>query len=159
MRKARRKGAARQPRLITPTFGGTKNLARFIHENHRQKNGRPSPAAFYLDDEDYLSVNSLEVEKVSAIKEQYSRRGKGVAAAVIRNVNRFNLAARAGGLPISLQNGQWEYVANGAPRVAYAHHYNNTSPSHCGVHFVLHIPEEKLISYAKILADQKYHIL
>lgn len=159
--------------LLTPKFTERSELSRFVEEAERLRNNRPSTSAFLPDpDEEYLSVNSLEIESTLEIAEYYRavlQKNNQPVAMCIHKVARFNDAGRKAECQItwSRQNGRYEYqTPNGTQEAAYRqrpvprHGSRRASPSHSGVEFVEVLDELRLKRFAREMAKRgRFHLL
>lgn len=161
----------KQEALAAPTFANKKELARYIHPNFRMRGNRASSLAFELDAgpprERYLSVNSLEVERVKTIATYYSSKFESNAATVAisqQKIIDYNLAAKKAGIALSMNNdGQWECAGGAGKSPAYRHRpVTGTampSPSHCGVEFLYECTETIEKKFAVHMARAKFHLV
>lgn len=152
-----------------PTFKGKATLVRYIDPNHRMSKRRISSTAFELPpDEAYLSVNSAEVEKVTAIARYYKALfdpTDGKVAVSQHQVAHYNLSAKSAGLAIHWhsESATWRYAHGPQQNEAYKHRpvriavRGLASPSHCGVEFLSALPQEK--KFARRMCRQKYHLI
>ena len=67
--------------VTTPSFAGTRELGRFVHEINRLSGNRTAAAEFFEPvpplkerEKEYFSVNSLEVETLRTIADYYQER-------------------------------------------------------------------------------------
>ena len=88
-----------------PTFPANAFLARYVDEANMGRQNRISSSAFLpAPDEEYLSVNSLEVEALAGIADFYRNHFQSVSGKVAvscLNVMEYNRACEAGGFAIT----------------------------------------------------------
>lgn len=164
-------------KLSPPSFKGSSELARYIHEEDRNGDRHAAPTAFMLSPEDlaksgraYLSVNSLEVEAPAAIA-TYCRDafqdGIGDVAICTHKVTQYVTAARKFGVTVSSEKGEWVFGGQNGPSRMFTHLPTTPnarkgfpgSKSHCGVHFVRELSELKQKSLARHLAKSpRFHL-
>jgi|SRR3989344_1240332 len=148
-----------------PTFSPKSELARYVDPDEIKSGGRVSSGAFMPSPVDtYLSVNSLELEKVQEIARYYRQTRQGgtgnVAVACCKVVD-YNNAANFAGLSVQKNSvsGRWEF--NGAIGVleAYKYRWTHLSNSHCGVEFInAQLDELRIKKIARRLAGQRPHL-
>lgn len=156
--------------MKSPSFSDRSQLARYIHPNQRMKGNRASSVAFLAEPgpprETYLSVNSLEVEKLSAIASYYRTKfgDSGKVATVVKTVGRYNIAAQSAGLAILRQSGQYYFADQANLNPAYRHRpvagkVAIPSPSHCGVEFIRALNGIAEAKFATEMVRERYQLL
>ena len=158
-------------KLKEPTFSEKSELTHHIDEAQRHSGNRAAPAAFQRNPgEAYLSVNSLEVEKLEDIARYYQaeiQMDDLPVAICSHKVAEYNDAGRKAGALIVRNNAgnAWEYVVNGGVRPAYKHRpvpphgVRLPSPSHCGVEFLETLSELAERQFARLMAKKrKFHL-
>ncbi len=138
--------------LSEPRFAANSELARYVSPLHLMKGGRISSAAFLLKlGEEYLSVNSVEIESLQEIAAHYRRdiqkNNQKVAVASLK-ILAYNRAALIAGISIVRRNQTWFFNFQGSPLPAYKLRITQLSKSHCSVDFVRAYPSE--------LAEKKF---
>jgi hypothetical protein len=125
-----------------PTFAEPSELARYIPSEWCKRKNRPASAAYQRkDNEEYLSVNSTEVETINQIAQTYATKfesGTRPVAIACPKVASYNEAADKVGIAISFNGttNDWEFQEGGKLAVAYKHRRSEVNNSHCGVEFV-----------------------
>ena len=165
------KWASRMSRSTEPTFSEKSELTHHIDEAQRYSDNRPAPAAFQRNPgETYLSVNSLEVEKLDDIARYYQvelQKDSLPVAICVHKVAVYNDAGQKAGARIvrNRMSDAWEYVAGGSVRPAYKHRpvpshgARLPSPSHSGVEFLEILDELAERKFARLIAKKrKFHV-
>jgi hypothetical protein len=171
----RRVAPPKDPEPPSPTFSPNRELARYVSEENRLRGGRTADAAF-IDppgpdpSRDYLSVNSLEIEKLADIAVYYRnklQRGRGDVAACCHKVFHYKDAGIKAGVSLSYDEAKraWRFAGDGnAPEDAFKHRPVRSSKdlqseSHCGVEFVRVMNEHSKGKFARRLGGGKYHLV
>lgn len=149
-----------------PRFRERDKLARYIDPDYRGKNGRPKLAAYQLtDNEDSLSVNSLEIESVRQVAATYATKfenGHRPVAIASPQISQFNAAAGAVRVNISYDSiiGCWIFHDSGKYSEAYRFDDKKTNKSHCGVEFARIFDEYQEFLFAGRMAKAcKYRLV
>lgn len=159
---------------VHPEFISSTRLTRYVDEDQREHDDRPAPAAFLpnpseeVDDANWhLSVNSLDIERLSAIAAYYQAVFAPNSIAVcIHSANQYRQAASKVGVGTSWHgpNNRFEFVDRDMKaRAAFRHRPNPrhgdrpASPSHCGVEFVRTMNELSMRSFARRLSRSRFH--
>ena len=143
-----------------PTFPANAFLARYVDEANMGRQNRISSSAFLpAPDEEYLSVNSLEVEALAAIADFYRnhlRSVTGKVAVSCLTVMEYNRACEAGGVAITFGRAtkQWSFSKDGVPASAYRLRQTRLSKSHCGVEPVCLMDSLAASRFARNLAGR-----
>ena len=125
----------------TPTFKLNRELARYVDIDELQ-GGRVSSSAFIPNPgEDYLSVNSIEVESLNDIATYYCnvfKNGIGAVAIACRKVSEYNEAAKKSDVRIIFSRAEckWKCNLNDNYHDAYKHRPTEKSYSHSGVEYL-----------------------
>jgi hypothetical protein len=148
----------------TPVFKLKSELARYV-DNDELQGGRVSSSAFVPNpSEDYLSVNSIEVEPLNDIATYYCglfKNGIGTVAIACRKVSEYNEAAKKSGIRIifSQEECTWKCKLNDDCNDAYKYRPTRESNSHSGVEYlgkkVTYLTIKKI---ARRLCGNKPHI-
>jgi hypothetical protein len=156
-----------------PTFKASSELARYVSPANRFSGKRIAYAAFLPDppsenpSNDHLSVNSLELESMSAIAAYYRSRlqyGSGPVAIAACKVFKFNEAGKKCGVAISYDkpSSRWKFGSKSNPQDAYRHRAVETpppkSPSHCGVEFTRALKAHKYEQFARLMSKARFHL-
>lgn len=142
-----------------PTFAARVELARYIEEANLGRNRRISSTAFLPNEgEQFLSVNSLEIEELSVIVDYYRSKfqfGNGKVAVSCLQIMVYNRACESGGVAVTYNRnrGHWTFLKDGVPSDAYRLH-SNYSKSHCGVEPICLMDEVAAGKFARRLAGQ-----
>lgn len=162
MRKIPSKKRLSKPK---PTFAEHSELARHVDPDELKNGGRVSSAAFVPNpSENYLSVNSLEIETQQDIATYYRnifQNGSGEVAIACRKISDYNTAASNAGIMIKVSNldGKWKYYADGSPEEAYKHRQTNMSYSHCGVEYLKgNLTDLTIKKIARRLSGRRPHL-
>jgi hypothetical protein len=157
-----------------PTFARKKELARYVSEGDRLGGNRTALTAF-IDPpaadpaKEYLSVNSLEVEKVTAIAEYYRQAfqgGVGDVSICTRTLEDYTDAGKKSDVQLLYDkpSGSWQFIGKSLrAEPAYTHRAvvkrpdGLKSPSHCGVDFVRMMNEHQRSKFARRLSGRRYH--
>jgi hypothetical protein len=119
-------------------------LARYVDKGQLAGGRRATSAAFLTDaDEDYLSVNSLELESTEQIADCYRLmfvRDASDVAVSLHTIDQYNKSSNAAGVTITYNNtaSRWEFLKASNAAQAYTHEPKEkqrdrpASPSHCG---------------------------
>jgi len=167
-RKRKKKPRATRQRPV-PSFATRSELARYVDPDELKRGGRVSSGAFLPNpDDDYLSVNSLEVESLQTIAAYYQRQfkaGVGEVAAICCKVWAYNDAARRACISIKFNRteSKWTYDAGWGPADAYKHRPQTRTPmsySHCGVEYINAKADELIVKkIARRLSRQRPHLV
>jgi hypothetical protein len=159
--------------LKSPRFQKSSKLARYVPDRCLSGDAKPrvSSVAFHLNPgEEYLSVNSLEIESTQQIAKCYlalfgtSTRGVPLCT---HKIAHYLKSAKDVGLIIAAGQSSWEFVADGKQRLAFTHDpiqkqsTRPASPSHCGVRFVRFLDELQQRKFARgmaRLAALRFHL-
>jgi hypothetical protein len=156
-----------------PRFSLKHELARYVAEEHRMNGNRTAVAAF-LDDpsenpeKDYLSVNALELEGLSAIADYYRERfqgSRGDVAVCTPKVFDYSEAGKKAGVDVVYDRAESKWFFGGAKRhPAYKHQplrksTDLISESHCGVEFVRVLNAFNRAKFARRLGGRRYHLV
>jgi hypothetical protein len=160
-----------------PRFSPKKEFARHVAEEDRLRGGRTAMTAFIdppADDptKDYLSVNSLEVERVSVIAQYYRdafQEGEGPVTICTSSIEQYTNAGKKCEVPLVYDESaeSWMFISGPGPsqrELAYTHRAvvkrpdGLVSPSHCGVEFVRVMNEHARAKFARRLSGLRYHI-
>ena len=149
-------------------------LTRWIDPLYRKRRNRASTAAFRLDRgpprETFLSVNSLEIERIKDITEYYRdtlQKDGNEVAVCIHKVAEYNSTGRFTGLPISYNRSSllWEYPSSNVLKPAYRHRPvpkkrgRKSSSSHSGVEFIEALDDIAERKFARRMAlRRKFHL-
>jgi hypothetical protein len=138
--------------IIKPLFKANSELARYVPSHYLMKGGRVSSAAFLRNPgEDYLSVNSVEIESLPQIAEHYRRDlqkdDKKVALASVKILT-YNQGALKAGISVFKNNQLWVFSSQQSLSPAYLFRKTHLSASHCGIEFIRAFPSE--------LAEKKF---
>lgn len=154
--------------LKEPTFARQSEMTRYVPVVQRLKGNRPSSVAFKANPgEDYLSVNSLEVETLQSILIYYKKeiRENCEEVAYCRHkVADYNKGAKSARVDISFNriSSCWEYAGPEGQEPAYKHRpvspraYRLGSRSHCGVEFIKIFDAIAEKRFAKRMARRKF---
>ena len=138
--------------VTEPRFTANSELARYVPPHHLMKGGRVSSAAFLRSPgENYLSVNSVEIESLPQIAEYYRRdlqKDNEVVAISSLKILNYNQGALKAGISILKENGKWVFLDIQALTPAYRFRRTHLSASHCGVEFVR--------AFSSALAERKF---
>ena len=109
--------------------------------------------------EAYLSVHSLEIDKLAVIADQYRNHfqsGTGKVAVACLQVVAYNRACESGGVHItySRERNSWTFIKHGAAVDAYQLHSNRQFRSHCGVEAVCLMDQIAASKFARRLAGR-----
>ncbi len=124
------------------------------------RQNRISSSAFLpAPDEEYLSVNSLEVEALARIADYYRdylESASGKVAVSCLTIMEYNRACEAGGVPITFDRAtkQWSFSKDGLPASAYRLRQTRRSKSHCGVEAVCLMDSLAARRFARNLAGR-----
>ena len=146
--------------LATPTFGARKILARYVDDANLGRQNRISSSAFMPNPgEQYLSVNSLEIESLVLIADYYRTRiasRPGKVAVSCLTVMEYNRACEAGGVTIvySKTAAQWTFAKDGGASHTYRFRPTHISKSHCGVEPVCMMDSLSAGKFARNLAGR-----
>ena len=104
------------------------------------KGGRVSSAAFLRNPGDeYLAVNSVEIDSLPEIAAHYRRdlqeNNQTVAIASLK-ILAYNRGALIAGISVAKGNATWVFTFQGSVLPAYKLRITHLSKSHCGVEFV-----------------------
>lgn len=125
-----------------PTFNEPSRLVRYIPPEFRNRNNRPAVGAYQKkENEDYLSVNSDELETVNQIAQNFASQFEAdnrPVAVSYPTVANYNDAAGKVGVMISFNNAtqNWEFREGAGLVVAYKHRSKKSNKSHCGIEYV-----------------------
>ena len=125
-----------------PAFVEGSKLTRYIHPDFRGRKNRPKPAAYQLtENEEYLSVNSTEVQTVNQIAEVYAtifEQNRHPIAIACPTLASYNEAATGVGLEITYNDSTkcWEFRKGSGWSTAYRHWRKAGNASHCGVQYL-----------------------
>lgn len=165
---AKRGGANPDPKencVTKPSFGTRSTLLRYIEPEHRLSGNYIDSAAFFADPgpprEEYLSVNSLEVEKVKDIASRFKakRPAGGDVAVGMFTVGACNMAARDALVDVRTHDELiWSFPENGNLSAAYLAHCNSSNPSHCGIEFVRILDDLAEHRFASRMTRHRYHL-
>lgn len=163
--------------MTAPKFAARAQLVRYIPEIDRLSGNRPAVAAFLPAPpsasaaDDYLSVNSLEVESLKDIATYHRwRQGNvGKAALCVHKVHDYNDAGKKSGVQISYDHplSRWRFRGS-SPALEDAYRYRPVlkydnpygSPSHCGVEFTRALRDHAAAKFARRLsAKGRFHLL
>ena len=128
--------------LKKPTFKESEKLARYIDPEYRNPRNLPATGAYQRqENEDYLSVNSTEVETVRSIAQTYANifnLGNRPVAVACPEIAAYNESAEKVGITLSFntETGYWEFEEAGSTTFAYKHYKARTNASHCGVEYI-----------------------
>ncbi len=148
----------RRMRPAKPRFRERSVLVRYIDPEFRGRNNRPKPPAYQIsEDEEYLSVNSLELATVRQIAQVYADKfeaGQRPVALAGPRVALYNSNGIQSGVGITFNDERvcWEFNEGGVPRDAYKHHRRRNNPSHCGVEFVRVFSDHESFKFAVRMA-------
>jgi hypothetical protein len=162
-----------EPTVSAPKFPKKSELVRYIDEVYRLNGRRPHVAAYLPDppsddpSNDYLSVNSLELESILVIADYHRMRAQnnfGKVALCAHAVARYNMIAGNCGVAIAYdsQSGSWQFRNGDAIEDAYKHHARTDklkSHSHCGVEFVRALTNHNAGKFARRMANKRFHLL
>lgn len=143
-----------------PTFGAKKILTRYVDEANLGKQSRISSSAFMPNSgEQYLSVNSLEIESLGQIADYYRTRissRPGEVAVSCLTVMEYNRACEAGGVTIvyNKSEGRWTFKRDGATAPTYRFRPTHISKSHAGVEPVCMMDSLSAHKFARNLAGR-----
>lgn len=128
--------------LDKPIFKETSGLVRYIPAEFRKRNNRPATAAYRRkENEDYLSVNSDEVETHNQIAQVYAtlfESGVRPVSVACPKVVDYNECAEQVGVTITFNSvtKDWEFQGGGVSVAAYSHRRQDHNKSHCGIEYV-----------------------
>lgn len=151
-----------------PTFAKSSRLLRHIDPDFRARNGRTSPAAFRLkENETYLSVNSSEVETDKQIAAYYAKQMEnGLRPVAISDpkVQDYSNAAAKVGLSVTYDQSKKQWIVPGlsSQPLAYMHEPRlrpPPSPSHSGIHFLAHCNEHQAFRFSVHMAKRKFRMV
>lgn len=149
--------------MLAPTFYRKGQFARYVDK--RELAGRRATSAAFLTDkaEEYLSVNSLELESSEQIANCYRKiflsEGSDVGV-TLHSIDQYNKSSNAAGVTVTYNKGssRWEFVRAGTPSPAYTHEPikkqrdRPPSPSHCGVWYTKSFSETQERKFARRMA-------
>ena len=144
----------------SPTFGAKKILARYVDEANLGKQSRISSSAFMPNPgEQYLSVNSLEIESLGQVADYYRTRissRPGTVAISCLTIMEYNRACEAGGVTIvfNKSEGRWIFQRDGATTPTYRFRPTHISKSHSGVEPVCMMDSLSAGKFARNLAGR-----
>ncbi len=151
-----------------PSFSARSELGRYVDPDELKRGGRVSSVAFLPNpDDDYLSVNSLEVDPPRTIAAYYRKLFKGnigEVAVACRKVSAYNGAARSAGISISFSRteNKWTYNTGQGSADAYKHRPQTRVPnsySHCGVEYINAKADELVMrKIARRLSGKRPHL-
>lgn len=155
--------------VTQPTFSSKKELLRYISETDR--NGSFPAASAFIDPPNpdsakaYLSVNSLELEGLTAIARYYRARfqeGSGDVCVASHKVFEYTETAKKCGIGLAYDRStsKWMFELSGKALEAFQHHPVSDrlkSPSHCGVHFTRAMKEHEMAKFARRMAGKRFH--
>ena len=152
----------------TPNFDQRSELTHYIDEDQRMSGRRPAVAAFLPNvEDDHLSANSLELERLDEIADYYReifQDGEDDVALTVHKIADYNTCGNFAGAQIAYSRStkRWEYQSPSGTREAYRHRpvrsrgsYSG-SPSHCGVEFMDAIDQRK---FSRRIANKKRFLL
>jgi hypothetical protein len=150
-----------------PKFSKGSELARFVDEEHRGSNGRPSPQAFRRKDPgEELSVNTTEIHTLKQIADTYSRRVKGATRPIaISNPTVAVYNENAGKVlktKLRRSKERWVYTSGSDEHVAYVYspvtkekcHVKVGDASHCEIAYTKHFDEKQDFEFARLMAQK-----
>lgn len=146
---------------ITPSFGKSEKIARYVAPENRQKNRRAKIAAFIEDNvtpRTGLSVNSLEVHTENQIASIYEKkfgdaRPLGIA---FRKISDVNTASADANITVQWDDDQqkWQYERQAAFHDAYRHDKKATDDSHSLCRMTMHFDDHQDLKFARRIASK-----
>ncbi|NQU63591.1 MAG: hypothetical protein HQ517_04820 [SAR324 cluster bacterium] len=150
-----------------PEFIAKSELARYVDKDEYMKGGRVTSGAFLPNPgDDYLSVNSLEIESINDIANYFSKVfGESTVKICTRKVSEYNNSTSGTAIHIIYDRRQkkWIFQVNSLPKEAFEHRPRYTPPpksiSHCGVEFINSSVEYSVLKQiSRRLGGKKPHI-
>lgn len=149
-------------------------LTRWVRPIYRLRGNRASPVAFRMDPgpprEEFLSVNSLDIEKIKDITKYYRdslQKDDRKVAVCIHKIAEYNSTAKYTGLALTYNQSlfRWEYPSFDGSNPAYKHRPvpkipgRKESPSHSGVEFIKALDDLAKRKFARRMAlRRKFHL-